>query len=247
MKKNKILLIIYDNIKTLIGALFIAILIRSLLFQPFYIPSSSMEPTLLVGDRIFVSKYSYGFSKHSFPFSPNFSNNRFFSKTPERGDLVVFKTPADNRTDYIKRLIGLPGDTIQFINGDLYINKKRIEKNLIKIQEKIRCGIFFLETENFIETLPNGVSHYVSYKKRGSLQNTKKYIVPANHFFLLGDNRDCSKDSRYLDSVGFVNELNLVGKAKIVFFSNDTNKSSLLKFWNLKDSFRSQRLFKRLQ
>ena len=144
-------------------------------------------------------------------------------------------------------MIGLPGDTIQFINGDLYINKKKVKKNLIKIQEKIRCGIFFLETENFIETLPNGVSHYVSYKKRGSLQNTKKFTVPANHFFLLGDNRDCSKDSRYLDSVGFVNELNLVGKAKIVFFSNDTNKSSLLKFWNLKESFRFQRLFKRLQ
>ncbi len=247
MKKNKILSIIFDNIKTLLGALFIAIIIRSLLFQPFYIPSSSMEPTLLVGDRIFVSKYSYGYSKHSFPFSPNFSSNRFFSKNPERGDLVVFKTPADNRTDYIKRLIGLPGDTIQFINGDLYINKKKVKKNLIKIQEKIRCGIFFLETENFIETLPNGVSHYVSYKKRGSLQNTKKFTVPANHFFLLGDNRDCSKDSRYLDSVGFVNELNLVGKAKIVFFSNDTNKSSLLKFWNLKESFRFQRLFKRLQ
>ena len=246
MKKNKILIIIYDNIKTLLAALFIAILIRSLLFQPFYIPSSSMEPTLLVGDRIFVSKYSYGYSKHSFPFSPNFSNNRFFSKKPERGDLVVFKTPADNRTDYIKRLIGLPGDTIQFINGELYINKTKIKKTLTKIQEKIRCGIFFLETENFIETLPNGVTHYVSYKKRGSLQNTKKFTVPANHFFLLGDNRDCSKDSRYLDSVGFVNELNLVGKAKIVFFSNDTNKSSLLKFWNLKDSFRFQRLFKRL-
>ena len=125
MKKNKILLLIYDNLKTLLGALFIAILIRSLLFQPFYIPSSSMEPTLLVGDRIFVSKYTYGYSKHSFPFSPNFSNDRFFSKKPERGDLVVFKTPADNRTDYIKRLIGLPGDTIQFINGDLYINEQK--------------------------------------------------------------------------------------------------------------------------
>ena len=124
MKKNKIFLVIYDNVKTLLGALFIAILIRSLLFQPFYIPSSSMEPTLLVGDRIFVSKYTYGYSKHSFPFSPNFSNKRFFSKKPERGDLVVFKTPADNRTDYIKRLIGLPGDTIQFINGDLYLNEK---------------------------------------------------------------------------------------------------------------------------
>ena len=127
MKKNKIFLIIYDNVKTLLGALFIAVLIRSLLFQPFYIPSSSMEPTLLVGDRIFVSKYTYGYSKHSFPFSPNFSNKRFFSKQPERGDLVVFKTPVDNRTDYIKRLIGLPDDTIQFINGDLYINEQKIK------------------------------------------------------------------------------------------------------------------------
>ena len=116
MKKNKIFLVIYDNVKTLLVALFIAILIRSLLFQPFYIPSSSMEPTLLVGDRIFVSKYTYGYSKHSFPFSPNFSNDRFFSKQPKRGDLVVFKTPADKKTEYIKRLIGLPGDTIQFMN-----------------------------------------------------------------------------------------------------------------------------------
>ena len=113
--KKKIFTTIFENIKTLLGALLIAILIRSLLFQPFYIPSSSMEPTLLVGDRIFVSKYSYGYSKHSFPFSPNFSNKRFFSMAPDRGDLVVFKTPADNRTDYIKRLIGLPGDTIQFV------------------------------------------------------------------------------------------------------------------------------------
>jgi signal peptidase I len=124
--KKKIFNTLLENIKTLLGALFIAILIRSLLFQPFYIPSSSMEPTLLVGDRIFVSKYSYGYSKHSFPFSPNFTNKRFFSKDPERGDLVVFKTPADNRTDYIKRLIGLPGDTIQFVNGELFINKIKI-------------------------------------------------------------------------------------------------------------------------
>ena len=121
MKKKKIVPIITDNIKTLAGALIIAILIRSLIIQPFYIPSSSMEPTLLVGDRIFVTKYTYGYSKHSFPFSPNFSNNRFFSQNPIQGDLVVFKTPADNRTDYIKRLIGLPGDEIQFIKGELFI------------------------------------------------------------------------------------------------------------------------------
>ena len=246
MKKNKILLLIYDNLKTLLGALFIAILIRSLLFQPFYIPSSSMEPTLLVGDRIFVSKYTYGYSKHSFPFSPNFSNKRFFSKKPERGDLVVFKTPADNRTDYIKRLIGLPDDTIQFINGDLYINEQKTKREPTIINEKIRCGSFLLETNSFIETLPNGVTHFVSYKSKGSLQNTKKFKVPKGHFFLLGDNRDCSKDSRYLDSVGYVKELNLVGEAKLIFFSNDTNISSLLKFWNLGDSFRFSRLFYKL-
>ncbi len=246
MSKKKILNIIYDNTKTLFGALIIAILIRSLLFQPFYIPSSSMEPTLLVGDRIFVSKYPYGYSKHSFPFSPNISNERFFSKLPERGDLVVFKTPADNRTDYIKRLIGMPGETIQFVNGDILINDKKIFRKKIENSKLIRCGNFYLETNTFIEILPNGFKHVVAYKKKGSLQNTKKYKVPANHYFLLGDNRDCSKDSRYLDSVGYVNNLNLVGEAKLIFFSNDTNISSLWKFWNLGKSFRFDRIFKGL-
>ena len=246
MKKNKVFYIIYDNIKTLIGALIIAILIRSLLFQPFYIPSSSMEPSLLVGDRIFVSKYTYGYSKHSFPFSPNITNKRFFSKLPNRGDLVVFKTPADNRTDYIKRLIGMPGDTIQFVDGSIFINNKKVLRKKTKSEKKIRCGNFLLETNTFIETLPNGIEHTVAYKKKGSLQNTKVFKVPTNHFFLLGDNRDCSKDSRYLDSVGYVNNLNLVGEAKLIFFSNDTNTSSLLKFWNLNKSFRLERLFKKL-
>tara|TARA_B100000767_G_C19659751_1_gene490442 strand:+ start:171 stop:911 length:741 start_codon:yes stop_codon:yes gene_type:complete len=246
MNKKIILLTIYENIKTLLGALFIAILIRSLLFQPFYIPSSSMEPTLLVGDRIFVSKYVYGYSKHSFPFSPNFSDKRFFEKKPARGDLVVFKTPSDNRTDYIKRLIGLPGDTIQFINGNLFINEKKINKQMINTSNVIRCGNFYLETDSFIETLPNGVKYATVYKKKGSLQNTRKFKVPINHFFLLGDNRDCSKDSRYLQSVGYVKKINLVGKAEIIFFSNDTNKSSLIKFWNLNKSFRLERLFKNL-
>ena len=237
---------LFENIKTLFSALLIALLIRSLLFQPFYIPSSSMEPTLLVGDRIFVSKYSYGYSKHSFPFSPNFSNDRFFSKKPERGDLVVFKTPSDNRTDYIKRLIGLPNDTIQFINGDLYINAKKLVKKKNNQELSIRCGNFILNTDTYIETLPGGVQHLVVYKKKGSLQNTKLFKVPDNHYFFLGDNRDCSKDSRYLDSVGYVKNINLVGKAKIIFFSNDTYKGSLLKIWNLKNSFRIKRLFRKL-
>jgi len=246
MMKKKIFKLIYENIMTLLGALIIAILIRSLLFQPFYIPSSSMEPTLLVGDRIFVSKYIYGYSKHSFPFSPNIFNDRIFSKEPQIGDLVVFKTPADNRTDYIKRLIGLPGDTIQFINGNLLINEKLINRKKIQKIDMIRCGNFNLDINSFIETLPNGVEHLVVYKKNGSLQNTKKFIVPMNHYFLLGDNRDCSKDSRYLDSVGYVNNNNLVGKASVIFFSNDTIKSSLIKFWNLHKSFRLNRLFKKL-
>ncbi len=246
MNTKKIFRAIYDNIKTLLAALIIAVLIRSLIFQPFYIPSSSMEPTLLVGDRIFVSKYTYGYSKHSFPFSPNITNERFLSKLPKRGDLVVFKTPADNRTDYIKRLIGLPGDTIQFVRGELIINDKKILRKPIKSDKIIRCGNFLLETNTFIETLPNGLEHLVVYKKRGSLQNSKVFKVPVNHYFLLGDNRDCSKDSRYLDSVGYVNNLNLVGEAKIIFFSNDTNISSLLKFWNIKKSFRFERLFKGL-
>ena len=244
--KKKYLVIIYDNAKTLLGALLIAILIRSFLFQPFYIPSSSMEPTLLVGDRIFVAKYSYGYSKHSFPFSPNISNGRFLSKRPSQGDLVVFKTPADNRTDYIKRLIGMPGDTVQFINGDLFINEKKVIRKKINNTKIIRCGSFNLDTQTFLETLPNGIKHITTYKKKGSLQNTKKFLVPINHYFLLGDNRDCSKDSRYLDSVGYVNSSNLVGKAKIIFFSNDTNISSLLKIWNINKSFRLNRLFKKL-
>tara|TARA_B100000242_G_C43046382_1_gene488457 strand:+ start:1601 stop:2338 length:738 start_codon:yes stop_codon:yes gene_type:complete len=242
-KINKILL---DNFKTLVGALIIAIIIRSLIIQPFYIPSSSMEPTLLVGDRIFVSKYSYGYSKHSFPFSPSFSNNRFFSKEPKQGDLVVFKTPIDNRTDYIKRLIGLPGDEIQFIKGEIFINGKKIKRKETDIEEPIRCGKFVFNSKTFIETLPNGVSHLASYNKLGTLQNTKKYKVPNDHYFLMGDNRDCSKDSRFLEEVGYVKNLNLVGKAKIIFFSNDTNKGSLLKFWNLNNSLRIHRTFQGL-
>ena len=131
---------ILDNLKTLGIALILAILIRSFLFQPFYIPSSSMEPTLLVGDRIFVSKYTYGFSKHSFPFSPPIISGRIFQKKPQYGDLIVFKTPSDNRTDFIKRLIGLPGDEIQIIDGELFINKEKIFKEKIEINMDIMCG-----------------------------------------------------------------------------------------------------------
>ena len=230
MKINK--KFFYDNLTTIFYALIIAIIIRSLLFQPFYIPSSSMEPTLLVGDRLFVSKYTYGYSKHSFPFSPEFSNSRFFFKEPKRGDVVVFKTPVDNRTDYIKRLIGLPGDEIQFIDGDLYLNNNQVLKTKKNIKDlKINCGEQIINAIAFNEKLPNGHSYTAVYKKEGCFKNSDKYIVPRNHYFLLGDNRDCSKDSRYLNSVGYVSKLNLVGKARIIFFSTNKKKGNVFQIW----------------
>ena len=238
---------IVDNIKTLIIALVIAIIIRSLFFQPFYIPSSSMEPTLLVGDRIFVSKYTYGFSKHSFPFSPPILNKRIFNSKPDYGDLIVFKTPADNRTDFIKRLIGFPGDEIQFINGELYLNKRKIIREKIQEKFRIKCAEEINEVISYMETLPNGKRYLAVYNKIGNMMNTDKYVVPDEHYFFLGDNRDCSRDSRFLSSVGYVHEINLIGKAKIIFFSNDTKKGSVLKFWNWKNSIRINRFFKKLK
>ena len=240
----KIKKFLFDNLTTLFYALIIAIIIRSLLFQPFYIPSSSMEPTLLVGDRLFVSKYTYGYSKHSFPFSPNISNNRFFSNVPKRGDVIVFKTPTDNRTDYIKRLIGLPGDEIQFIDGNLYLNNNQILKTKKNIKNlKIFCGKNVIDVNAYDEKLPNGYTYMAVYKKEGSFKNSDKYIVPKNHYFFLGDNRDCSKDSRYLNSVGYVNELNLVGKARIIFFSTNKNKGNIFQIWKWFEIIQWNRFF----
>ena len=233
-----------ENFKTLFYALIIAIFIRSIFIQPFYIPSSSMEPTLLVGDRLFVTKYSYGYSRHSFPFSPKLFNSRILYNVPERGDVVVFKTPTDNRTDYIKRLIGLPGDTIQFIDGDIYLNDNQILKTKKKIINKIFCGKEQIETVSFEEKLPNRIKHNVVYLKNGSFQNSDKFVVPENHFFFLGDNRDCSKDSRFLGSVGYVNKDNLVGKAQIIFFSSNYRIGSILKFWKWNKIIRFDRFFK---
>jgi signal peptidase I len=245
--KKKIFISIIENIKTILYALIIAVIIRSLFFQPFYIPSSSMEPTLLIGDRIFVSKFVYGYSRHSFPFSPPLFKKRMFEKNPNYGDLVVFKTPADNRTDYIKRLIGLPGDTIQFKNGLVLLNNIPIPRIKVKIEYEIRCGAFSPNVNAYKETLPNGKQYIAVYNEKGTMQNTDEYKVPPNHFFFLGDNRDCSKDSRYLSSVGYVSNENLVGEAKIIFFSNDTISSSILKFWNWNESFRVERFFNSLK
>ena len=207
-----------ENLKTLFYALIIAIIIRSLLIQPFYIPSSSMEPGLMVGDRLFVTKYSYGYSKHSFPFSPPIFENRIFFNKPNRGDVIVFKTPADNRTDYIKRLIGLPGDRIQFIESNLYLNNSEILKSKISEIDTIYCGDRTINVTTFEEKLPNGRIYKTVYLKNLSFKNSDVFTIPDNHYFFLGDNRDCSKDSRYLTSVGYVHEDNLVGKARFIFF-----------------------------
>ena len=238
--------IILDNIKTLFYALIIAIIIRSLIIQPFYIPSSSMEPTLLVGDRLFVTKYSYGYSKHSFPFSPPIFKGRIMPNVPKRGDVVVFKTPADNRTDYIKRLIGLPGDRIQFINANLYLNNSEIIKSRILTKKKIYCGSKELEVFTFEELLPNGKKFITVYSKNFTFQNSDIFKVPKNHYFFLGDNRDCSKDSRFLSSVGYVHKDNLVGKAQFIFFSTNIKEGSVFNFWNWKKILRVERFFKKI-
>ena len=238
---------IIENIKTLFYALIIAIIIRSLFFQPFYIPSSSMEPNLLIGDRLFVSKYTYGYSRHSLPFSPKIFDNRIFEKTPQRGDVIVFKTPADNRTDYIKRLIGIPGDTIQIIDQDLYLNNIKIKKRKILNSTIINCGEKAVDVNFFMETLPNGKSYIATYSKGGTMINSDKYTVPENHYFFMGDNRDCSRDSRFLSSVGYVNFDNLVGKARLIFFSNDKKNGSFFKFWKWDKSLRFERFFKKIK
>ena len=235
-----------ENIKTLFYALVIAIIIRSLLIQPFYIPSSSMEPNLLVGDRLFVTKYSYGYSKHSFPFSPPIFKSRLIFSEPKRGDVVVFKTPVDNRTDYIKRLIGLPGDQIQFIDSNLYINNSEVLKSKISNKNKIYCGKEIIDVFTFEELLFEGKRYNTVYLKNYSFQNSDKFTVPKDHYFFLGDNRDCSKDSRFLTSVGYVHKDNLVGKAQFIFFSSDKSIGSFFAFWKWHKSIRYDRFFKKI-
>ncbi len=238
--------VIIDNLKTIVYALIIAVLIRSLILQPFYIPSSSMEPNLLVGDRLFVTKYSYGYSKHSFPFSPPLINGRIFSTKPVRGDVIVFKTPSDNRTDYIKRLIGLPGDSIQFIDGDLYVNDNQILKTINKKNDQVFCGNKTMSVNTFEEKFENGKKYLSSYRKDYSFKNSDLFVVPAKHYFFLGDNRDCSKDSRFLASVGYVHENNLVGKARFIFFSSNHKVGYFIEFWKWHKSIRFNRTFNKI-
>ena len=211
-----------------------------------------MEPNLLVGDRLFVTKYSYGYSKHSFPFSPPIFQGRLISKDPNRGDVVVFKTPTDNRTDYIKRLIGLPGDRVQFIDSNLYINNSEVLKSKLSGNDKVYCGKNTIDVFTFKELLHNGKEYYSTYLKDpkfkdGVAINSDAFLVPKDHYFFLGDNRDCSKDSRYISGPGYVHKDNLVGKAQFIFFSSDRSVGSIFSFWKWNKSLRLDRFFKKIE
>ena len=234
---------ILDTVKTIVYAVLIALVVRTVAYEPFNIPSGSMVPTLLVGDYLFVSKFSYGYSRYSLPFGLPLFSGRIFFHPPERGDVAVFKLPTDNSTDYIKRVIGLPGDHIQMKNGVLYINdqpcpRKRIEDYLYEEGNGAVVPI-----TQYIETLPNGRQHrIIQMTDNGALDNTPVYDVPTGKYFMMGDNRDNSQDSRVLSAVGYVPAENLVGPAQFIFFSTD-GSAALWEPWKWPFAIRYSRLF----
>lgn len=230
-----------DTIKTVVYAILIAIVIRSFWFEPFKIPSGSMYPTLYVGDYLFVSKYTYGYSKHSLPWSIPLFEGRVWSDAPERGDVVVFKYPRDNKTDFIKRVIGLPGDKIKLENGQLYINGELVKREQIEdfvIRDERGDAERYRQ---YIETLPNGKKHKIMEVSDSEINDDFDEVeVPQGTFFMMGDNRDRSDDSRV--NVGFVPFENLVGKARFLFFSNNVDKP-WYKPWVWPKKIRWARLF----
>lgn len=231
----------WELLRTIGFALLIAMAIRTVLVEPFRIPSGSMIPTLLVGDYLFVSKFSYGYSRHSFPLSAGMFSGRILDREPQRGDVAVFKLPLDNHTDYIKRVIGLPGDRIQMKFGHLYINDKEVPRKLVGEYVYRRGNGMSVRGTQYIETLPNGREHrIIEINDTGDLDDTEVYTVPVGHYFMMGDNRDDSQDSRVLRAVGYVPYENLIGPAQFLFLSVD---GDLWKFWEWPDSFRFSRLF----
>jgi len=232
-----------ETIKTVVYAVVIAFGVRTFAYEPFNIPSGSMIPTLLVGDYLFVSKFSYGYSRYTVAFGAPLFDGRILYTKPERGDVAVFKLPRDNKTDYIKRIIGLPGDRIQVIGGILHINGEAVKRE--RVEDFVTTDQFGRQVRvaQYVETLPNGRKHnIIEESDSGSLDNTQVYTVPENHFFAMGDNRDNSLDSRVSSMVGFVPVENLVGRAEFLFFSIDEG-SSFWEFWKWPWAVRFGRIF----
>ena len=233
-----------DNLKTLGLAILAALTIRSFLFEHFSIPSGSMYPTLVVGDYLFVSKYSYGFSRHSFPLSAPVLPKRIFYSSPKRGDVIVFKTPTDNKTDYIKRLIGLPGDTIKMVENEIFLNGKKIERK--KLNNEIYSDTFNRQSKvtRYKETLPGGKNYEVFEMNNDvtiyDTNNFQELVVPDNQFYVIGDNRDNSQDSRF---IGGIPKDNLVGQGALVFLSFDSKKGRWWKVWTWFSALRKDRFF----
>jgi signal peptidase I len=243
-----------ESVKIVLQALALALVVRVFLYQPFNIPSGSMKETLLVGDYLFVSKLSYGYSRYSFPFgstlfgSPKFSG-RMFASLPKRGDVAVFKLPRDKTTDYIKRVIGLPGDEIQMKDGVLYINKQAVPKKLVGTFYTFEDGVQTPAIPVYEETLPEGRKYRVlDAVQNGQLDNTDAFKVPAGNYFMMGDNRDNSTDSRVRIEfgVGFVPLENFVGRADIIFFSGAFDEPQAFRWlapWSWPFDIRWKRFF----
>lgn len=211
---------VYETFVVIVQALLIALVFRTFLYQPFSIPTASMQPSMMIGDYFLASKFTWGYGRYSFPFGQFIPlNGRILGREPNRGDIAVFWN-APSREEYVKRVIGMPGDTIQMINGILNINGKPVKREEIGPGTDTDSRGVTVPVTLYKETLPNGVSHTIQeITDNGPLDNTGVYTVPAGHYFMMGDNRDRSQDSRVLSAVGYVPFANLVGKAEARFFS----------------------------